>query len=375
MTTPRQNLLRVFRHEQPDWVPIVTLADGYNRPRSMPPSYYEDIQRMSPSRALARTFDVDVLDRVAGYVEHYREVGYTKTVEGHLETERWETPYGELTLRALRTEYPLGEGEPPLTSLARVEYPVKSVADLRAFAYIFEHVEYEFLHDQVAQHVHEVGESGIVTVGAPASPLGMCVRVYVGTETLGYLFMDHPRELRETLDVMGESYLRCYRGLAQLPADGTINYDDTTTHAISPRMFRELEVPFLKASAEVLHQNGKLCIHHACGHVRHLLPDFRGTGIDGFDGPAAPPVGDTTVGEARSGLGEGIVIMPFTEEYAMKSGDPATVRGYVRAMFEQAESPLDFVVDIVAPPGGPLESLWLAVDEAKRLSREFFQGA
>ena len=372
MTTPRENLLRVFRHQQPQWVPVVTLADGYNRPRHMPASYYQDIQRMSPSRALARYFDVDVLDRVGGYVEHYREVGYTKTVEGRLETERWETPYGTLTLRALRTEYPLGADEPPLTSLARVEYPVKSVEDLRAFAYVFEHVEYEFLSAEVAEKVRAVGESGIVTVNAPASPLGMCVRVYMGTETLGYLYKDYPRELREALEVMGESYLRCYRGLAQLAADGTINYDDTTTHAISPSMFRELEVPFLEASAAVLHQFGKLYIHHACGHVFHLLRDFRETGIDGFDGPAAPPVGDTTVAQARDGLGADIAIMPFTEEYAMKSGDPATVRGYIRRMFEQAGSPRGFIVNVVAPPGGPVESLWLAVDEAKRLSRGFF---
>ena len=87
-------------------------------------------------------------------------------------------------------------------------------------------------------------------------------------------------------------------------------------------MFRELEVPFLNQSADILHRAGKLCIHHACGHVLHLLKDFGTTRIDGFDGPAAPPVGNTTVAQARGGLGESIVIMPFTEEYAMKSGDP-----------------------------------------------------
>jgi hypothetical protein len=156
-----------------------------------------------------------------------------------------------------------------------------------------------------------------------------------------------------------------------MPGDGTINYDDTTTMAISPRMFRELEVPFLNMTADILHRTGKLCIHHACGHIRHLLADFSDTRIDGLDGPAAPPVGNTTVAQARTGLREGIVIMPFTEEYAMKSGDPATVRGDIRTMFEQAGSPRDFIVDVVAPPGGPVESLWLAVDEAKRLSHSF----
>jgi hypothetical protein len=372
MTTPRQNLLRTYRREEPEWVPVVTLADGYNRPVHMPASYYDDIKGMSPSRALARYFDLDVLDRVGGYSEHYRNVEYTKTTEGKLEVERWETPYGVLTLRALPTEYYLGEGEPPLTSLARVEYPIKSVDDLRAFAYIYENLEYEFHTDQVAMQVAAVGDSGLVTVNAPPSPLGMCVRVYAGTQTLGFLYKDYLHELRDMLAAVGESYLRCYRGIAKLPCDGTINYDDTTTHAISPTMFRELEVPFLNQSADILHGAGKVCIHHACGHVQHLLADFRATRIDGFDGPAAPPVGNTTVARARAGLGDGIVIMPFTEEYAMKSGDPQTVRGSIRSMFEGAASPRSLVIDIVAPPGGAVESLWLAVDEAKKLSRTYF---
>lgn len=372
MTTPRENLLKVYRHEEPDWVPIVALADGYNRPAHMPASYYEDIRTMSPSRALSRYFDIDVLDRVGGYTENYRNVGYTRTVEDGLETERWETPYGVLTLRALHTQYPVGEGEPPLVSLARVEYPVKSVDDLRAFSYIFENAEYEFDHEAGAKQMAAVGDSGLVTVSAPASPLGMSVRVYLGTETLGFMFKDHPHELRDALEVVGETYLRCYQGIADMPCDGTINYDDTTTYAISPTMFRELEVDFLNKSAEVMHRAGKLFIHHACGHVLHLLKDFRDTEIDGFDGPAAPPVGNTTVAQAREGMGDRIVIMPFTEEYGMKSGDPKTVRGTIRSMFEQAGSPRNFVVDILAPPGAPVESLWPGVDEAKKLSHTFF---
>lgn len=373
MTTARENLLKVFCREEPEWVPVVTLADGYNRPNHLPASYYQAIHSMSPSRALAEYFGVDVLDRVAGYREHYRNVGYTFTEAGDDQTEQWETPHGTVTRRVRKIRYPCGSaGEPDLTTLSRIEYPVKSVADFKAWAYVLEDVEYEFLSDDVARHVAAVGDAGIVTVNAPSSPLGMSVRVYMGIETLAIAYKEHPDELRELLEAIAESYCRCYEGIATMSGDGTINYDDTTTYAISPKMFRELEMPFLNRSADILHRAGKLYIHHACGHVLDLLPDFRQTRIDGFDGPAAPPIGNTTVAQARRGLGDGIAIMPFTEEYAMKSNDPATVRGYIRRMFQEAGSPRGFVVNIVAPPAGPVESLWLAVDEAKRLSREFF---
>ncbi|NLE43814.1 MAG: hypothetical protein GX620_03750 [Chloroflexi bacterium] len=375
MITARENLLRTYRHEEPEWAPVIALADGYNRPIHMPMSYYDDIQEMSPSRALARYFGLDCIDRVGGYSEVYTNVRHTRTLDGDIETEQWETPYGVLTQRAWRRTYPCGStGEPDLISWARLEYPVKSADDFQAFAYVFEDMQYEFHPEEIERHVAALGDGGIVTISAPSSPLGMCVRVYMGIETVSYAYHDHRRAFCELLEAIGDNYLRCYRGIAEMPSDGTINYDDTTTYAISPRMFRELEAPFLDQTADTLHARGKLCIHHACGHVAQLLSEFRRTRIDGFDGPAAPPVGNTTVAAARAGLGDGIVIMPFTEENALKSGDPDVARRSIRTMFEQAGSPRDFVVDIVPPPAAPVEYLWPAVDEAKRLSRGFFHG-
>ena len=30
--TPRENMLRVFRYEDPEWIPLVTQVDPYNQP-------------------------------------------------------------------------------------------------------------------------------------------------------------------------------------------------------------------------------------------------------------------------------------------------------------------------------------------------------
>jgi hypothetical protein len=368
VTTPRENLLKAFRHENPDRVSIVALGDGYNRPMHMPAAFYHDLESMSHSAALSRYFGLDVLERVGGYTEVYRNVQHCHRWDGDLETETWETPYGMLTFRRRRVEYPCGtEGEPNLTTLFPIEYPVKSVEDYRAFAYVWEDLQYVFQTEAVAAAAQQLGERGLLTVGGPPSPLGMCVRLYTGIEHLALAYHEHRRELGALLETIGHSYLECYRGLARTAADATINYDDTTTLAISPRMFRELELPFLRQSAEIMHAQGKFYIHHACGHVLDLLGDFRGSGIDGFDGPAAPPVGNTTVAQAQEGLGRDIVIMPFTEETALRSGDPATIREAMRAMFAQARWHESLVINLVPPPAVPVENLWLAVDEAKRL--------
>ena len=66
-----------------------------------------------------------------------------------------------------------------------------------------------------------------------------------------------------------------------------------------------------------------------------------------------------------------IAIMPFTKEDAVKSGDPRLIRRSIRRMFEQARSPQNLIINVLPPPGVPVANVWLAVDEAKRLSRQF----
>ena len=372
MTTARENLLKVFRHEEPDWVPIVVFADNYNATTGMPPSFYEDEVGIGRVLAIQRYFDVDELDRgpAGAFTTHYREVGYTNSVDGDIRTEKWETPFGDLVHRSKRVEFPgRTDGEHVPVSWGPFEWPVKSMKDFPAFKYVFENIEYQFHPDVVAERMHEVGERGMVTMHAPASPLGNCVRLYTGVERLAIAYYDHHTELCDLLETMADKYYEFYRGLAQLTVDATIGYDDTTTNAITPTMFRELEIPYLNRIADILHAQGKFCIHHACGHVLHLMEDFGTTRIDGLDGPAPPPVGNTTVAQARERMGDSIVLMPMSDWPALETGDPGAIRGYVRRTFEQAGSRKNLVMRISPPPATPVAHLWLAVDEAKKLSR------
>ena len=369
MLTPRENMLRVFRHEEPEWVPLTTVCDSYTRPIHMPESFFQDFDGIGATWALARYLDIDYWDRCNAYTVSYRNVEYTTTADGDSTTERWETPYGIITARSQEVHFATAvPGEPQLKTSFPAEYPIKSVHDYRAFAHIIENMVYEFRPEVPAQRAKELGELGVVVATAPSSPLGICVRSYTGVQHLGMAYHDHPRELRDLLERIADKYYEAYRGIALTAADATINYDDTTTLAISPRMFRDLEVPFLNKAADIMHAKGKFFIHHACGHVFHILEDIRSTHIDVLDGPYAPPLGDTTVAQARQGLGTNIVITPPIDDETMQSNDPDAIRGYVRGMFEQAGDRRNLIIDLVPTTAGPVASLWIAVDEAKRLS-------
>ena len=40
MLTRRENMLRVFLGQEPEWVPVIALGDGYNRPAHMPGLFF-----------------------------------------------------------------------------------------------------------------------------------------------------------------------------------------------------------------------------------------------------------------------------------------------------------------------------------------------
>jgi len=49
---------------------------------------------------------------------------------------------------------------------------------------------------------------------------------------------------------------------------------------ISPDMFREYLLPYLKRYAEIVHGHGKKLLLHTCGSIRRLLPDLIEAGVD-----------------------------------------------------------------------------------------------
>lgn len=84
--------------------------------------------------------------------------------------------------------------------------------------------------------------------------------------------------------------------------------DDTSTTLISPAMFEAHNVGLTNRRADLCHAHGKLYLHHSCGLIRHLLPIYRKTRMDGVDAFTAPPVGDVGYAEGREILGPGYAI-------------------------------------------------------------------
>ncbi|HNQ35389.1 MAG TPA: hypothetical protein PKN80_04910, partial [bacterium] len=141
MITPRENMLKIFRHERPDWLPLTGHCDPYNQPsrEGMDPALASALGEVKWGDESIVTFSrylgLDILDwfGLPSVRSSRRRVTMEEIVEGDVKTHVWHTPRGDLreTIRVLRD--PSGARSSNYT-----EHLVKSPADLPALAEIFE---------------------------------------------------------------------------------------------------------------------------------------------------------------------------------------------------------------------------------------------
>jgi hypothetical protein len=91
---------------------------------------------------------------------------------------------------------------------------------------------------------------------------------------------------------------------------------------ISPKMYREFVVPYERMVAEAIKSTGGIVYTHTCGHLGDRLEAMLETGTMGIDTLDPPPLGNTTLEEAKSLIGDRVFLkgnMNGVEILAFKS--------------------------------------------------------
>lgn len=140
MTTRRDNILKVFRHETPEWIPLTGHVDPYNQPshEGMAPELAKALGEVKWGDESIVTFsrylDLDIMDWFGLPMRITRpNVTVENTTEGDVTTSVWHTPKG-----ALRSVHRICRDESGAVSGNWTEHLVKGPEDLPALASIFE---------------------------------------------------------------------------------------------------------------------------------------------------------------------------------------------------------------------------------------------
>ena len=360
MISRRENLLRVFRHQKPAWIPITGHVDPYNQPsrEGMDPELAEAMGEIRWSGeatvVFSRNLGLDIMDLYgAPFRIRRRRVEVDQAVDGDVTTRVWHTPAGELREVSRICRDPTGA-----VSSNWTEHLLKKPEDIPVLAAIFEDEVVETDPDAVERtrvRRELIGEDGMLVGGMDGTPLGMMFRVYSGVATLAYLWADAFKALRDLFAVMETNYLRRLAVASESEIDAIVGMDDTSTTAISPAMFEACNLELTDERVRVAHRHGKLYFHHSCGHIRNLLGLYRRTKMDGVHAFTVPPVGNVTVAEGRRLLGNGITIMAGVKQLSGPMDDRAAVRADIAEMIRQAEPWDHFIMGVAAYPDRTME--------------------
>jgi uroporphyrinogen-III decarboxylase len=299
--------------------------------------------------------DVQGISQYESFIEPIPGVEFRREEKGDLWLNTFTTPVGALTSAARHS--------PEGNTRFMVEYPVKRKEDYKILRYIIERMLIRPNYAAVQREINDVGEDGLsVPLVSPflKTPFQALLEHYVGIEQLIYNLADFPEEVEETLAVMSEKAMQAVRISVESPAQAFITWEDSSTTSISPALFRRYIVPELDRWGEVIHAAGKLFLHHACGHVRALLPMMAKEGVDAIESLSPPPTGNIEIWDARQALGPEMGLIGGIEPVHFLNLDLPQLRAYVADLIERMGTHRYILANSDScPPGVTVEKFYL----------------
>ena len=229
---------------------------------------------------------------------------HTHSRIGNTMTDTYTTKVGSIT--EVRTYSPAGQ------TWFLTGHPVKNEEDFKTLQYIMENTVITENIEGFEAGYRAIGDDAVT---APSIGLNQktafqaMVEHWCGTEQLVYALCDYPETVEECLDVIRERNMETLRCSLNSSADVFNFFEDSSTTNISPAMFLQYAAPEINAWGRAIHDSGRLLLHHACGHLKDLLPLIAETEIDILESVSPPPTGNIEIADAAALLPEHIAVI------------------------------------------------------------------
>jgi len=191
-------------------------------------------------------------------------------------------------------------------TLLHVEEPVvKSVDDYPLLVALFEDLVVEPDQSRYLAHRAQIGEAGVAVALAnvAASPVHHLLKEVVPYDRLYFDLHDHPGVIADTAraiePVLQQVVAACARSEAEVVLCGA-NYDLMVT---PPPFFEQHIAPWLKQTADTLHEAGKLLLTHTDGENLQLNHFYKECGVDVADSVCPAPMTQLSLADYRRDFG------------------------------------------------------------------------
>ena len=295
--TRRERLLAVFRGEPVDRTPVKLWSavpdQGFLHPA------YEQVHRLAVERT-------DLMDGSGSpfdlYCGRHRQ-DFFKSHEVPTESEAWvevvttvETPGGPL--RDVFTRSTCGQPGYQAEHLLKEPEDIKTLLSLP-------YEPYPFSPDTFMDRERRMGDAGIVIYGLDHAMYGL--QRVIGSENFALWSRDHPGLLAEAVELFAQriqdhAKAALAGGLGHV--FGWVGPELCVPPLMSPLDFEELVTAFDKPLCDLIHDGGGAVWVHSHGKMGPVLERFVHMGADVLNPIEPPPMGDMTIEEAFTVVGD-----------------------------------------------------------------------
>ena len=318
--TAKQRILGAIKGEPVDRVPWCPFLAYYFENQ---PVHIQNRGQVS----LMKEFGADPMLRgVTCMAERkFRKTKVTESQSGDTRVTMYETPVGKL-----KTVYTFSQAS---NSWFITGHAAKSCEDFKVLTFLFDDMIIVESYQEYKQQAHEYKEDALVVpILTPEAKTAFqsFVEHWAGTEELIYALEDYPDTVEEAMDALRRASSKAVDISAKSDAEAFIFWDDSSTQNYSPGLFRKYICPEIKSWSEKLHRNDKLLFHHACGHVKDILPDMVLNGVDAVESISPFPTGNVTIEQAVAIIPEDIALIGGLEPTFLRLCSPDELRETVR---------------------------------------------
>jgi uroporphyrinogen decarboxylase len=181
-------------------------------------------------------------------------------------------------------------------------------------------------HLEAMQRAVEALGKEVPVTGALTCPF-TTASFLIGAENLVRLTIKNPEAVHLLCQVALESAIRYAEAIIHAGCSPSLTDPMSSSTVISPRLFKEFSLPYLKRLIEFIHQHGKSVTLHICGKTEKVWEAMADAGAD-----CISIDNDASLSGARESVGHRLRIMGNVKpSEVMLQGTPADVR---RAVFD-----------------------------------------
>ena len=308
--TPRERALAVIHGTgKPDRLPwLPELNDGFIRSVC-------EAEGPVPNGLDQQTFTnfrigADQLARVISVKSTFQRVEVEQRKDEGLTI--WHTPKGDLFEQAV--------SDPIAKTSYRLRHKLDDARAFEVYHAVLDDLKYEPDFEQANKRLARVGDTGLATIDAPATPLQHIIMWDLSVENALMAMYDRTDEMVELMRHMHQKNLEYYRVACQGPGEVVRPMEDTSSMLTGPAMYAEHCAAYLSEYGRVVHEHGKKFIVHMCGHLKDMLPIIKDIELDGIEAATPGPTGNVEPDEIRRVCGD-VIIMGGVDptRYAIQS--------------------------------------------------------